>query len=185
MSRPTHPAYKTRNRPADNAALRRCGLLTIWFDRAMTWEAAPTGKRGRQPDDSDAAIRTWLRAERALLSRHAKVAKAIDYLLSSEHWPGFTRFFEDGRICLSKNCAERSLRSVALGRKSWLFAGSARGGQRAAFMYTLIGTAKLDGIDPQAWLADGIARISDAPVSRLPEMPPWAWKTPKLNVKAA
>ena len=70
-------------------------------------------------------------------------------------------------------------RGVALGRKSWLFAGSERGGQRAAFMYSLIGTAKLNGIDPQAWLADIIARISDLPVSRLPELLPWKWKQPE------
>ena len=123
-------------------------------------------------------LERWLRTERALLSKHAKVAKAIDYLLSSDHWPGFTRFLSDGRVCLSNNCAERSLRGVALGRKSWLFAGSERGGQRAAFMYSLIGTAKLNGIDPQAWLADAIARISDLPVSRLPELLPWNWQKP-------
>ena len=133
------------------------------------------------------SLETWLRGERALLSKHAKVAKAIDYLLSPDHWPGFTRFLEDGRICLSNNAAERSLRGVALGRKSWLFAGSERGGHRAAFMYTMIGTAKLAGVDPQAWLAVRhgprtgggswltIARISDLPVSRLPELLPWNW----------
>jgi transposase len=120
-------------------------------------------------------LEAWLRAERAQLSKHAKVAKAIDYLLSSAHWPGFTRFLQDGRVCLSNNCAERALRGVALGRKSWNFAGSERGGHRAAAMYTLIGTAKLNGIDPQAWLADAIARISDMPVSRLPELLPWNW----------
>ena len=64
----------------------------------------------------------------------ANVAKAIDYSLSPEHWPGFTRFLDDGRVCLTNNAAERSLRGVALGRKSWLIAGSERGGQRAAFM---------------------------------------------------
>lgn len=64
---------------------------------------------------------------------------------------------------------------MALGRKSWLFTGSERGGDRAAFMYSLIGSAKLNGIDPQAWLADVIARISDLPVSRLPELLPWHW----------
>ena len=84
----------------------------------------------------------WLRIERALLSKHAKVAKAIDYLLSPGHWPGFTEFLRDGRICLTNNAAERALRGVALGRKSWLFAGSERGGHRAAFMYSMIGTAK-------------------------------------------
>ena len=124
-------------------------------------------------------LEAWLRSERARLSKHAKVAKAIDYLLSSAHWPGFTRFLQDGRVCLSNNCAERSLRGVALGRKSWLFAGSERGGQRAAAMYTLIGSAKLNGIDPQAWLADVIARIADLPVSRLPELLPWNWNQPE------
>lgn len=100
-------------------------------------------------------------------------------------WPGFTRFIEDGRICLTINAAERSLRSVALGRKSWLFAGSERGGQRAAVMYSLIGSAKLNGIDPQAWLADVIARISDMPVSQLPELLPWHWNLATPQVKAA
>lgn len=130
-------------------------------------------------------LEIWLRSERVLLSKHAKVAKAIDYLLSPDHWPGFTRFLEDGRICLTNNCAERSLRGVALGRKSWLFAGSERGGQRAAFMYSLIGTAKLNNIDPQAWLADVIARISDTPLSRLPDLLPWAWDSVAPQVKAA
>ena len=83
------------------------------------------------------------------------------------------------------NAAERSLRGVALGRKSWLFAGSGRGGQRAAFMYSLIGTAKLNDIDPQAWLADVIARISDMPVSRLHELLPWEWNAATHQVKAA
>uniref|UniRef100_UPI001107C904 IS66 family transposase n=1 Tax=Poseidonocella sp. HB161398 TaxID=2320855 RepID=UPI001107C904 len=130
-------------------------------------------------------LEAWLRAERAQLSKHAKVAKAIDYLLSSAHWPGFTRFLQDGRVCLSNNCAERALRGVALGRKSWNFAGSERGGHRAAAMYTLIGTAKLNGIDPQAWLADAIARISDMPVSRLPELLPWNWTRPEGRSAAA
>ena len=123
-------------------------------------------------------LERWLRGERVLLSKHAKVAKAIDYLLAPNHWPGFTRFLDDGRVCLTNNAAERSLRGVALGRKSWLFAGSERGGHRAAFMYSLIGTAKLNDIDPQAWLADVIARISDMPVSRLHELLPWEWSQP-------
>ncbi len=99
-----------------------------------------------------ADLETWMRSERARLSRHAPVAKAIDYML--KRWAGFTRFLTDGRLCLSNNAAERALRGIALGRKAWLFAGSDRGGQRAAFMYTLIVTAKLNDIDPQAWLAD-------------------------------
>ena len=90
-------------------------------------------------------------------------------------WAAFTRFLEDGRICLTNNAAERSLRGAALGRKSWLFAGSERGGHRAAFMYSLIVTAKLNDIDPQAWLADVLARMPNMPVSRLPDLLPWTW----------
>lgn len=91
-------------------------------------------------------------------------------------WAAFSRFLGDGRICLTNNPAERALRSVALGRKAWLFAGSDRGGERAAFMYTLIGTAKLNDIDPQAWLADVLARIADIPQNRLHELLPWNWR---------
>ena len=106
-----------------------------------------------------AALEAWMRAERAKLSRHNAVAKAIDYMLT--RWQAFTRFLDDGRICLSNNAAERALRGLALGRKSWLFAGSERGAERAALMYTLIHTAKLNDVDPQAWLADVLARIAD------------------------
>ena len=122
-----------------------------------------------------AELEAWLRAERARLSRHAPVAKAMDYML--KRWPGFTRFLEDGRICLTNNAAERALRGIALGRKSWLFAGSDRGGERAALMYTLIVTAKMNDVDPQAWLADVLARIAEHPARRLDELLPWNWKT--------
>ncbi|WP_285772625.1 transposase domain-containing protein, partial [Rhizobium dioscoreae] len=87
----------------------------------------------------------------------------------------FTRFLDDGRLCMSNNAAERALRGIALGRKAWLFAGSQRGGERAAFMYSLIVTAKMNDIDPQAWLADVLARMPNLPVSRLPELLPWNW----------
>jgi len=158
-------------------AVKRIDAL-FEIERTVSGQSAKARLEMRQRQSAPlvAELERWLRGERALLSKHAKVAKAIDYLLSSNHWPGFTRFLEDGRVCLSNNAAERSLRGVALGRKSWLFAGSERGGQRAAAMYTLIGTAKLNDIDPQAWLADVIARISDTPVSRLSELLPWNWK---------
>ncbi|RPI41779.1 MAG: IS66 family transposase [Betaproteobacteria bacterium] len=121
-----------------------------------------------------ADLHAWMRAHRAGLSRKNDVAKAIDYMLT--RWDAFSRFLEDGRICLTNNAAERALRGIALGRKSWLFAGSDRGGQRAAVMYSLIVTAKLNAVDPQAWLADVLARIADHPVSRLDEFLPWNWK---------
>src|ERR1700735_144411 len=107
------------------------------------------------------ALEDWMRAERAKLSRHAEVAKAIDYMLT--RWPAFTGFLDDGRICLSNNSAERALRGLALGRKSWLFAGSERGAERAAIMYTLIQTAKLNNVDPQAWLARGLSKDGQHP----------------------
>ena len=120
------------------------------------------------------AFEDWLRRERPRLSRHAEVAKAMDYML--KRWPAFARFLDDGRICLSNNTAERALRGVALGRKFWLFCGSDRGGRRAAAMYTLIGTAKLNNLDPQAWLADVLTRIADHSASRIDELLPWHWK---------
>jgi transposase len=119
-------------------------------------------------------LERWMRAERCKLSRHSDVAKAMDYMLT--RWPAFSVFLEDGRICLSNNAAERALRGIALGRKAWLFAGSERGGDRAALIYTLIQTAKLNNVDPQAWLADVLARIADQPARRLVDLLPWNWR---------
>src|SRR4051794_26767052 len=99
-------------------------------------------------------------------------------------WSTFTRFLDDGRICLSNNAAERALRGVALGRRAWLFAGSDRGGERAAAMYTLIATAKLNNINPQAWLADVLARIAANPAPQLYELLPWHWKATRDQTAA-
>lgn len=120
-----------------------------------------------------ADLESWMRDVRRTMSRHADVAKAIDYML--KRWTSFSRFLDDGRICLTNNAAERALRGIALGRKAWLFAGSDRGGERAAAVYSLIITAKLNEVDPRAWLADVLARIADHPVSRLNELLPWHW----------
>lgn len=120
-----------------------------------------------------ADLEAWMRAERARLSRHAEIAKAMDYML--KRWAAFTRFLYDGRICLTNNAAERELRGIALGRKAWLFCGSDRGGERAAIMYTLIQTARLNGVDPQAWLADVLARINDHKITSLAALLPWHW----------
>lgn len=104
-----------------------------------------------------------MREGRPKLSRGSDQATAFDYML--KRWPSFARFLPDGRVCMSNNAAARALRGIALGRKLWLFAGSDRGGQRAAAMYSLIVTAKMCDIDPQAWLADVLARIDTHPVS--------------------
>lgn len=131
-------------------------------------------------------LRNWLLEERAKLSKHNGVAKAIDYFTTPKHgrWAAFTAFLDDGCICLTNNAAERALRGIAMGRKSWLFAGSERGGERAAFMYTLIVSAKMIDIDPQAWMADVLARLPSMPVRRVRELLPWNWKTQSLT-KAA
>jgi transposase len=130
-----------------------------------------------------AELEIWMRAERAKLSRHADPAKAMDYML--KRWDAVTRFLDDGRICISNNAAERALRSVALGRKAWLFAGSERGGERAALMYSLIQTCKLNNVDPQAWLAFALARIADHPINRLRDLLPWNWKATARSVVVA
>jgi transposase len=119
-------------------------------------------------------LEAWLRDQRSRLSRSSSVAEPIDYML--RRWPAFTRFLDDGRICLSNNAAERALRGFALGRKAWLFAGSDRGAERAVVIATLIMTAKLNDVDPQAWLANVLARIADHPVHRLDELLPWNWR---------
>ena len=130
-----------------------------------------------------ATLEAWLRDERSRMSRSASVATPIDYML--KRWGRFARFIEDGRVCLTNNAAERALRGFALGRKSWLFAGSERGADRAAAMTTLIMTAKLNDVDPLAWLADVLARIADIPQGRLSELLPWNWNTDQVLMAPA
>ncbi|MGR3312661.1 IS66 family transposase [Roseovarius indicus] len=129
-------------------------------------------------------LRDWMQAERDTMSRHNPVAKAIAYMFRADRWDAFTRFLDDGRICLTNNAAERALRGVALGRKSWLFAGSERGGERAAFMYSLIVTAKMNDVDPQAWLADVLARLPGTTASRVPDLLPWNWSPTRQRMAA-
>jgi transposase len=166
-------------------ALEAVKRIDALFDieRTINGISADERLRMRQQQSAPllAELEAWLREQRARLSRSASVIKPIDYLL--KRWDGFARFLQDGRICLSNNAAERALRGFALGRKSWLFAGSERGADRAAAVTTLIMTAKLNDIDPLAWLADVLARIAEIPQSRLPELLPWEWK--RSNLRAA
>ena len=126
-------------------------------------------------------LKVYMREQAAKLSRGHDLVKAIQYMLN--RWPAFTLFLDNGRVCMSNNAAERGLRGVALGRKSWLFCGSDRGGRRAAAMYSLIVSAKMNGVDPQAWLADVLARIAGHPAHRLDELLPWNWR-PQLQAIA-
>jgi len=125
----------------------------------------------------------WMKQQRTKLSPHNDVVKAMNYMLNRIE--SFTCFLEDGRICISNNAAERALRGIALGRKAWLFAGSDRGGERAAIMFTLIQTAKINDVDPQAWLADVLARIADTPQTKLADLLPWNWAPELILPRAA
>jgi transposase len=119
------------------------------------------------------ALESWLREQRAKVSKNSETGKAIDYSL--KRWAALTRFLDDGRLCMSNNAAERELRAIAVGRRNWTFAGSDEGGRRAAAIYTLIATAKLNDVDPQAWLADVLARMLDYPAKRIGDLLPWNW----------
>lgn len=159
-------------------ALEAVQRIDVLFEIERTISGLPADRRlavrQQQAAPLVAALEAWMREERRKLSRHSDVAGAMDYML--KRWHAFARFLDDGRICLSNNAAERALRGIALGRKAWLFAGSDRGGDRAAFMYSLIVTAKLNDVDPQAWLADVLARIAGHPVQKIDELMPWNWR---------
>ena len=165
-------------------AVRRIDAL-FEIERAINGQGVDQRTTVRQELSAPlvADLQAWLTLQRAKLSRGNDLAKAMDYML--KRWTAFSRFLADGRICLTNNTAERALRGIALGRKSWLFAGSDRGGERAAFMYSVIVTAKLNDIDPQAWLADVLARIADHPAQKLDELLPWNWRPHSAISRAA
>jgi transposase len=161
--------------PIAMQVVRRIDAL-FEIERTINGQSAEARQAVRQALSAPlvAELQAYMIAQRAKLSRGHDLSKAMTYLL--KRWAAFTRFLDDGRVCLSNNAAERALRGIALGRKSWLFCGSDRGGERAAAMYSLIVTAKMNDVDPQAWLADVLARIAAHPAHRLNELLPWNWK---------
>ncbi len=165
-------------------AVRRIDAIFA-IERDINGRSAEERRRVRQEQAKPLVddLEGWLTEQRGKLSRSSSVAKPIDYML--KRWGRFAGFLDDGRICLSNNAAERALRGFVLGRKAWLFAGSDRGADRAASMATLITTAKLNDIDPQAWLADALARIAAMPTSRLPELLPWNWSASQAEKRHA
>ena len=137
---------------------------------------------GKSPDERKAirkersqpildALHSWLQQILLTVSQKSAMALAINYSL--KRWEALTRYCDDGRISIDNNAAERALRCVALGRKNFLFAGSDGGGESAAGLYSLIGTAKLNGYDPAAFLREVFTRIADHPILQIHELLPW------------
>ena len=127
------------------------------------------------------AFRAWAEQQLLRIPGKGNLAKAFRYGLS--RWASFCLFFEDGRVGIDNNPAERALRPIGIGRKNWLFAGAETGAETLARAMTIIETAKLNGLDPQAYLADILDRINDHMINRLDELLPWNW-TPVAVPKA-
>ena len=139
-------------------------------------------ERQQRSQSIAAALAAWADETSRKLSRKSELAAAFRYMRS--RWPALIRCFDDGRLALDNNPAERALRGIAIGRKNYLFVGSDAGGRRAAAVYSLIETAKLNGINPQHYLTDVLARIADHPARRITDLLPWNWQ-PAQPARAA
>ncbi|SOY77829.1 transposase (fragment) [Cupriavidus phytorum] len=164
--------YAARPNSLNTEALERIGALYKIEEQI----------RGKPPDVRQAyrqaqarplldQLHAWLRATLETLSRKSDTSRAILYALN--RWEALTRYCDDGRLEIDNLPVERALRGVAIGRRNYLFAGADSGGERAAAIYSLIGTAKLNGVDPEAYLRFVLARIADHPINRVDELMPW------------
>ena len=158
--------------PVAQEALERIGALYA-IEREIRGRPAEERRTLRQARARPLleSFRTWLDSCLPKLSQKSDTTAAVKYALG--RWEALTRYAEDGQLEIDNNAAERALRAVALGRKNYLFAGSDAGGERAAILYTLIGTAKLNGLDPEGYLRDVLARIADYAINRIAELLPW------------
>jgi transposase len=183
VRRKFHDVHAANGSPLAKEALGRIGALYRIENEV----------RGRPPDERRqtrqecakpllAELHAWLAATKLKLSQKSDLAAAMRYALG--RWPALTRYADDGRIEIDNNAAERAIRPLALGRKNYLFAGSDKGGERAAAIYTLVGTARLGGLDPEAYLRDVLARIADHPINRIGELLPWNWKATSAKMAA-
>lgn len=169
-----HDVWKATGSTIARDALERIGRLYD-IEREIAGQPAERRRDVRQARSRPQvdAFRSWCERQLAGLPGKGDLARAMRYAL--KRWGAFTLFLDDGRVAIDNNSAERAIRPVALGRRNWLFAGSDAGGETLADAMTLIETAKFSGLDPQAWLADVLARINEHLVTRLDELLPWNW----------
>ncbi|MAE43833.1 MAG: IS66 family transposase [Magnetovibrio sp.] len=167
-----HDVYAATDAPIARETLERIGKL-FDVERAVKGQAPERRAAARLDCSRPVAgeMKTFFEASLRKLPGKSDLAAAIRYVLT--RWRALTRYLDDGHLEISNNAAERAIRPLALGRKNWLFAGSEEGGKRAAAIYTIIETAKLNGLDPQAYLTQVLTRIADHPVNRVNELPPW------------
>lgn len=170
--RKIHDLHVRKATPTTTEALRRIGELYA-IEAQIRGQPPDERKRIRQEQASPLLDRfeVWLRERLLTLSTQSDTAKAINYLLNQ--WQALIYYCDDGLAEIDNNIAENALRGAALGRKNFMFLGADSGGERAAAMYSLIGSAKLNGLDPQAYLRHVLTHIADHPVKRIDELLPW------------
>jgi transposase len=176
--------FEATKSPIAEEALRRIGEL-YRIEAEISGRSAELRLAARQQHAVSilAELRTWLEEQRRRLSSKTALAKAIQYALT--RWDALARYVGDGRLAIDNNPAERSLRGIAITRKNFLFLGSQAGGERAAILYTVLETAKLNGLDPEAYLADIIDRMAKGhPINRLSELLPWNRERPSARLAA-
>jgi transposase len=172
VRRKFYDLHQVHASPITTEALERIGQL-YGIEREIRGRPPEVRREVRQARTRPLleSLHEWLQSALTKLSTKSDTAAAVKYALG--HWQALTRFCDDGRLEIDNNAAERALRVVALGRKNYLFAGSDAGGERAAAIYSLLGTAKLNGIDPEAYLRQVLERIADHPINRIAELLPW------------
>jgi len=184
VRRKFYDVHKVNGSSIAKEALERIGAL---FDVERAIAGKPPDERRAvritqaQPRHDELAA--WFDARLRLIPGKSELAGAIRYARS--RWSALTAYLDDGRLEVSNNAAENAIRPVTLGRKNWLFAGSDSGGMRAAILYTLIRSARLNGVEPEAWLRDVLSRIADHPINRVDELLPWAWAAREGSAKLA